>query len=473
MEQYRAIELVLRDPSSPESQPSLPLYHTHHLKLFVHHTITSGVAGLTKASHYTPTPERQVELPNMSNYADHSRYSQVAQEAQLAHYRLPTGGVPRPHGTRAGEYKGTIPSRKPVKTGTARNQDGPYPSMAPTPARKPVGGYRTVSSSSGVRPQSEVYARSDDYAGQNKPLPPVPGAPSKYSPAQPLTRNQSLSRTHQPSRPPQSAQPSQSRPGSSSGWSFRGRKRNDSNASNASNASGASTTDKKRSRSRGGSFSSVGKWLSKQVEIVAMTPKEREALFATSQRQHAQELELQRKRGEKERPLHQKQELTRRSSGLENPSATVGVAGYEALQQQKADRQRRAAAYQKQHARDCEEAARAGRRRPSTPQMAKLSPPQRKDSFTPSMDEDAHARFGGGVDRKANRPRPTAGTKYSLLLSQAMDPFKRKDSDASLWLSDAAPPGSMDYCTKCSKAPEKALQNDLCENCHRARYFGK
>lgn len=384
----------------------------------------------------------------MSNYADHSRYSQVAQEAQLAHYGLPTGGVPRPHGTKAGEYKGTIPSRKPVKTGTARNQDGPYPSMAPTPARKPVGGYRTVSSS-GARPQSPVYARSDDYAGQNKPLPPVPGAPSRYSPAQPLPRNLSTSRAPQPSRPSQSAQPSQqaqpsqSRPGSSSGWSFRGRKRTDSNASNASNATGASTTDKKRSRSRGGSFSSVGKWLSKQVEIVAMTPKEREALFATSQRQHAQDLELQRKRGEKERPLHQKQELTRRSSGLETPSATVGAAGYEALQQQKADRQRRAAAYQKQHARECEEAARAGRRRPSTPQMAKLSPPQRKDSFTPSEGDAAHARFGG-VDPDANRPRPSASTKWAKFLSEAVDPFKRKDSDASLWLSDAAPPGSMD-----------------------------
>jgi hypothetical protein len=471
MEQYRAIELVLRDPSSPESQPSLPLYHTHHLKLFVHHTITSGVAGLTKASHYTPTPERQVELPNMSNYADHSRYSQVAQEAQLAHYRLPTGGVPRPHGTRAGEYKGTIPSRKPVKTGTARNQDGPYPSMAPTPARKPVGGYRTVSSSSGVRPQSEVYARSDDYAGQNKPLPPVPGAPSKYSPAQPLTRNQSLSRTHQPSRPPQSAQPSQSRPGSSSGWSFRGRKRTDSNASNAS---GTSTANK--SRSRGGSFSSIteaakstGKWFSRNAEIVAMNPKERKALFATSQRQHEQDLELKRQRGEKSRPLHQQQDFTRRSTGLDNVGPTVGAAGYQAHKEHEAERQRRALLYREQHARDCQEADRLGRRRPATPAGANASPPQRRDSFTPSMDDAAKANFGD-TDSAANRPRPSH--RWVKLLSEAVDPFKRKDSDASLF-SDNAPPGSMDCCSKCGKAPEKALQHDLCENCYRARYFGK
>lgn len=49
MEQLRAIELDIRDPSSPEFRPSLPLKHYHHHKLFVYHTTTSGVAGLTKA----------------------------------------------------------------------------------------------------------------------------------------------------------------------------------------------------------------------------------------------------------------------------------------------------------------------------------------------------------------------------------------------------------------------------------------
>ena len=424
----------------------------------------------------------------MSNYADSSRYSQVAQEAQLAHYGLPTGGAPRSHATKAGEYKGTIPGRKPV---TARNQEGPYPSMTPT--RKPVGGYRTVSSSS-VRPQSPPPAKSGDYAGKNKPLPPpprapsasqpTPSAPSAPRPARPVASKATASTTSVPARPlplrasaSTSPLPAQQRPGSSSGWSFRGRKRTDSNASNASNTSATSTANK--TRSRGGSFSSIaetakktGKWFSKQAEIVAMNPKERQALFAASQRQHDQDLERQRQRGEKDRPLHQKQDFVRRSSGLDGVSSTVGVAGYEAHKEHEAGRQRIAAAYKKQHVKDCDAAARAGKRRPSTPAGAKLSPPQRKDSFTPSMDDAAKAQFGG-VDPDANRPRPTAAARYAALLSEALDPFKRKDSDASMWLSDSAPPGSMDCCNKCGKAPKKALQGNLCEDCVLGHFFGK
>ncbi|KAM0701202.1 hypothetical protein Q7P35_011563 [Cladosporium inversicolor] len=423
----------------------------------------------------------------MSNYTDISHYSQVAQEAQLAHYGLPTGGAPRPHATKAGEYKGTIPGRKPV---AARNQEGPYPSMTPT--RKPVGGYRTVSSSS-VRPQSPPPAKSGGYAGKNKPLPPTPRAPSTSQPAlsappaprpaRPVAPKASASTTAVPARPlPLGASaattplPAQQRPGSSSGWSFRGRKRTDSNASNASNASGASTANK--TRSRGGSFSSIaetakktGKWFSTKVEIVAMNPKERQNLFALSQRQHEQDLESKRRRGEMDHPIHQKQDFVRRSSGLDAVSSTVGVAGWEAHKEHKAGRQRRAAQYQKQHIKDCEYAQRAGKRRPSTPAGAKLSPPQRKDSFTPSMEDNAKARFGG-VDPDANRPLPSAADKYAKILSEALDFVKpRQDSDASMWLSDSAPPASMDCCDKCGKAPKKALQGNRCEDCVLGHYF--
>lgn len=411
----------------------------------------------------------------MSNYADSSRYSQVAQEAQLAHYGLPTGGVPRVQTSRPSEYKGTIPQRKPVQTGTARNQEGPYPSMTPTPTRKPVGGRRTMSSSS-TRPQSPPFAKSGDHAGKYKPLPPVPRAPSAFSstpsappmplPTRPLAPKASTSTTSVSDQP--------QRPSSSSGWSFRGRKRTGSNASNASNATGTSTPNKQRTRN--GSFSSItetakktGKWFSGRVEIIAMGPKQREALFATPK---PQDLEAKRQRGEMDRPVHQKQEITRRTSGLDNPGQTVGVAGYDAYKEHEASRRRRVAGYQKQHARDCEEAARYGRRRPSTPQAAKLSPPQRRDSFTPSMNEAAETRFAG-VDIEANRPRPGKVDIYTAYLSKAVDPFKRKDSDASMWLSDTAPPGSMDYCSKCGKAPQKSLQDKLCEDCYRGRYFGK
>lgn len=425
----------------------------------------------------------------MSNYADSSRYSQVAQEAQLAHYGLPTGGAPRPHATKAGEYKGTIPGRKPV---TARNQEGPYPSMTPT--RKPVGGYSTVSSSS-VRPQSPPPAKSGGYAGKNKPLPPpprapsasqpTPSAPSAPRPACPVAPKATASTTSVPVRPlplracaSTSPLPAQQRPGSSSGWSFRGRKRTDSNASNASNAPGTSSANK--TRSRGGSFSSIaetakktGKWFSKQAEIVAMNPKERDALWAASQRQHEQDLERKRRRGEMDRPLHQKQDFVRRSSGLDGVSSTLGVAGYQAHKEHEAGRQRIAAGYKRQHVKDCEAAARAGKRRPSTPAGAKLSPPQRKDSFTPSMSDAANARFGDGVDPDANRPRPGKIEAYSSYLSKVLDPFKRKDSDASMWLSDSAPPGSMDCCNKCGKAPQKALQDNMCEDCVLVHFFGK
>jgi len=201
-----------------------------------------------------------------------------------------------------------------------------------------------------------------------------------------------------------------------------------------------------------------------------MNPKERKALFATSQRQHEQDLELQRQRGEKSRPLHQQQDFTRRSTGFENVGPTVGAAGYQAHKEHEAERQRRVLLYREQHARDCQEADRLGRRRPVTPAGANLSPPQRRDSFTPSMDEAAKANFGD-TDSAANRPRPSH--KWAKMLSEAVDPFKRKESDASMWLSDTAPPGFMDCCSKCGKAPEKALQHDLCENCYLARFFGK
>ena len=89
------------------------------------------------------------------------------------------------------------------------------------------------------------------------------------------------------------------------------------------------------------------------------------------------------------------------------------------------------------------------------------------------MNDAAKARFGTDTDSVANRPRPSAGHFWVLKLSEAVDPFKRKDSDGSMWLSDTAPPGSMDCCSKCGNAPEKALQHGLCENCYCARYFGK
>ena len=204
-----------------------------------------------------------------------------------------------------------------------------------------------------------------------------------------------------------------------------------------------------------------------------MNPKEREALFAANQKQHEHELELKRRRGEISRPLYQKQELIRRTSGLEDVSAGLAESTHQAHKEHQADRQRRAALYKKQHDRDCQQAAYYGKRRPSTPEAAKLSPASRRTSFTPSMNEAAMARFGG-VDPEANRPRPKPVDRYAKMLSEALDPFKmRKDSDASLWLSDAAPPGTMDHCGKCEQAPKKMLQDGLCEDCFCGRYFGK
>ena len=200
-----------------------------------------------------------------------------------------------------------------------------------------------------------------------------------------------------------------------------------------------------------------------------MGPKERDALFATPKQE---DLEAKRRRGELDRPLHQKQELTRRTSDLESPSQTVGAAHYDAWKEHEAGRRRIAAAYKQQHARACEEAARRGERKPSTPQAAKLSPPQRRDSFTPSLNQEAETRFAG-IDIEANRPRPKKADMYTAYVSKVLDPFKRKDSDASMWLSDTAPPGSMDHCSKCGKAPQKSLQDKLCEDCYRGRYFSK
>jgi hypothetical protein len=375
----------------------------------------------------------------MPYYADSSRYSQVAHEAQLAHYGLPTGGAPQPQMSRPGEYKGSVSQRKPVQTSTARNQEGPYPSMSSTPARKPVGGYRTVSSTS-TRQQSPAPAKSNAYTGYNKPLPPTPSADS--------------------------------RPGSSSGWSFSRRKRTDSNASNATGASVGS-------RSRAGSFSSftdavkkTGKWVAQKAEIVAMPAKEREALFQSAKRKVEEETEQKRQRGEISRPTYQKQYLTQQIWGVETVGGTFADADYEARREHEASRQRRAAAYKRKHERDCREAAAYGLPRPLTPEMVNLTPPQLKDTISPIENDFAQATFGGS-DPEAKRPKPSTIDQYAKLLSQALDPLKkRQDSDVSF--SDMAPTGTMDYCSKCGHPPRKFLgHNGLCEDCIQGKYFGK
>ena len=376
----------------------------------------------------------------MPYHAENSRFSEIMYDAQLAHYGLPTGGVPRPQMSRPGEYKGTLSHRKPVQTGPARNQESAYPSMSPTPSRKPVGGYRTASPTS-TRPQSPAPAKSSPYTGYDKPLPPTPST--------------------------------ETRPGSSSGWSFSRRKRTDSNASNAT---GASTGGRNRTGSFG-SFSEAvkktGKWVAQKAEIVAMAPKEREALVQAAKRQSDHETELKRQRGEISRPTYQKQYLTQQVWGIEAVGDTVANADYEARKEHEASRKRRAAAYKRAHAREVAVAASEGRSRPNTPPQAKLSPPQCADALSPLENEAAQAFFGGS-DPEAKRPLPSKGTyNYSFMLSRALDPFKRKDSDTSLWLTDSAPPGTMDYCQKCGQPPKVCLQHQMCESCIKSTYFSK
>ena len=384
----------------------------------------------------------------MPYHDDTPRRSQVAQEAQLAHYGLPTGGAPQPKMSRPGEYKGSQSQRKPVQTGTLRNQDGPYPAMTSTPSRKPVGGYRTVSSTS-THPQSPAPAKSSGHAGYNKPLPPTPGAPATPT--------------------------ADSRPGSSSGWSFSRRKRTDSNASNATGAS-------KTQRSRTGSFGSIGeavkktgKWLARKNDILHMDPKERDAMFASGKKY---EIEQKRKAGTLPRPVYQKQYQTSQSYGLERVGSTLADADYQARQEHDASRKRRAETYKKMHERDCAAAALRGDPRPATPSCARLSPPQRRDSLTPSIDEAAKLRFGG-IDPEANRPLPTKSDKYAKFLGETVfDHFKRKGSNASsMWVSDTCPTdtGAMDHCG-CGRAPRKFLQKGMCEDCYdhlQSQFFSK
>lgn len=358
-----------------------------------------------------------------------------------------------------------MPQRRPVYTGIRPNQDGPYPSMSPIPTRKPVGSHHGSTSSAHSQPRSPAPAKRGGGPDLDKPLPPNPPGwvrgPDRRMHPSPPTSTQTT------------PQPANSRPGSSTGWSFRGRKRTDSHGSNATRASMGQ-------RSRNGSFGSIGsigdaaknagKWVQRKVEIVTMPEKEREALFAGQKQQQQRENELRRQRGKLPRPTHQKQYLAELSSGGKRVSTVFADATYQANQEHEVYRKKKASGYKELHNQAVAEAAWTGKPRPNTPPTARLSPPQRRDSLTPSMNQTAEERYNGGDSE--TRLYPTTTDHFLNRIGKVVDTFKRKDSDGSVWFSDAVPTGTMHHCAKCGKAPRNYLQKSLCEDCIRARYFG-
>lgn len=361
-----------------------------------------------------------------------------------------------------------MPQRRPVYNDTPRrNQDSAYPSMSSIPTRKPVGSHHGSTSPAHSQSRSPAPAKRGGGPDLDKPLPSNPPGwvrgPDRRMHPSPPTSTQTT---------PLQADP---RPGSSTGWSFRSRKRTDSHSSNATRASMGQ-------RSRNGSFGSIGsigeaaknagKWVQRRIEIVTMPEKEREALFAGQRQQQERENELRRQRGELPRPMHQKQYLAELSSGGKRVSTVLADATYQANQDHEVYRKKKAGSYQEMHKQAVQEAAWTGKPRPNTPPTARLSPPQRRDSLTPSMNQAAEERYNGGDPE--TRLYPTTTDYFMNRIGQVADTFfKRKDSDGSVWFSDAVPTDSMHHCAKCGRAPRKYLQKSMCEDCIRARYFGK
>jgi hypothetical protein len=369
----------------------------------------------------------------MSNFADNYRYAQLAHESQLQHYGLPTGGVPRADKS----SRGQVPQRKAVK---ASNQQGPYPSIPQTPTRKPVGS-RTASAA-GSRAQSPAPLNRGGKTDLMKPLPSLPT--------------------------PSTPRVSESRPGSSSGWSFRGRKRTDSMVSSGSSAVG-------QPRSRRGSISEsvkeAGKWAKSKAGIVGMDPATRELWLQGAIKNQEREVEQARRQNPARRPAFQQQVFAERRDDSVRWSDTMRQAMFDADNQQDDFGKFRANGYKELHNQACAEAYATGKPRPLTPEETKLSPP--RNSLKP--EERIHARddFGDGWDADANQTLALSKSeRFAMNLSRKLDAIKRtergrKDSNSSAMdFADCAPAGSMFICSMCDMPQDSYLKEGKCDACH-------
>jgi hypothetical protein len=369
----------------------------------------------------------------MSNFADNYRYSQVVNQRQLEHYGLPTGGVPKSDKP----SRGQVPQRKAVKAST---QQGPYPSMSQTPAHKPVGS-RTASAA-GSRAQSPAPLNRGGKSDLMKPLPQLP-TPST----------------------PRAPEP---RPGSSSGWSFRGRKRTDSMASSGSSVAG-------QPRSRRGSISEsvkeAGKWAKSKAGIIGMDPTTRELWLLGAIKNQEREVEQARRQDPSSRPVSQQKVFAQKLDNSINWSDTMSQGLFDAQIQERASREFRAKGYKQLHDKACKEASATGKPRPLTPEEAKLSPP--RNSLNPQERIQARDSFGDGWDPEANPTLALSKSeRFAMNLSRKLDAVKRidrgrKDSNSSAMdFADSAPADAMFICSICDMPQDSYLKEGKCDACH-------
>jgi hypothetical protein len=369
----------------------------------------------------------------MSNFAENYRFSQVAHESQLRHYGLQTGGAPREDKS----SRDQVPQRKAVKP---TNQQGPYPSMPQAPTRKPVGS-RTASAA-GSRAQSPAPLNRGGKSDLMKPLPSLPTPSTPRAP--------------------------ELRPGSSSGWSFRGLNRTDSMAS-----SGSSTVGQSRSR-RGSISDSVkeaGKWAKSKAGIVGMDAATRELWLQGAIKNQEREVEQARRQDPSSRPVSQQKVFAQKLDDSMDWSNTMSQGLFDAQNQERASREFRTNGYKELHNKACAEAHATGKPRPLTPEEAKLSPP--RNSLNPQERIRARDTFGDGWDSEANPSLALSKSeRFAMNLSRKLDTIKRnergrKDSNSSAMdFADFAPAGSMFICSMCDMPQDSYLKEGKCDACH-------
>lgn len=434
----------------------------------------------------------------MSNFANEIRGSGAFFGGQDAYYSIKSGEAHLVSQSST-ENKGRTTQRKLVGSGSRQNQQSPYPPvLGSTPARKPVGSDRTKSPASGRAQPSASSSRGSNPPNLNKALPrtPLPFIGRDRSgrfdpktrqidgnaPQSPIGLNeqsvtiprqaQALLQSPAGSAPPTPGRVD-SRPTSSSGWSFKGRKRTESNFSGTSSQAG----------SRRGSISdaakSAGKWAKGKADILAMNKADRDNFMKGHKKQHDREVEFTRQQDPLSRPQYQKEYLVEKQRAAK-PGESWGLGGveasYAAQMEERAFRARVANGHKRIHEEKVRIAHANGKPRPFTPEEAKLSPP----AGSMNSRERSEARKNSNASSEEGFSGFSKADRFALLLSKKLDNFKtgRKGSESSdmdFGMTDAAPAGSMYLCGEvegpnfgkgCHMPSASSLKAGLCEQCY-------